>query len=33
MRWTWSRRITQEHRCVELVKGHQLELLQGRHHY
>jgi toxin YoeB len=29
----WSRRITQEHRCVYLVKGDRVEFLQGRYHY
>jgi toxin YoeB len=29
----WSRRITQEHRCVVLVKADRLEFLQGRYHY
>lgn len=29
----WSRRITQEHRCVYLVKGDRIEFLQGRYHY
>lgn len=29
----WSRRITQEHRCVYLVKGNRVEFLQGRYHY
>ena len=29
----WSRRITQEHRCVDLVKGDRIEFLQGRYHY
>ena len=29
----WSRRITQEHRCVYLVKGNRVEILQGRYHY
>ena len=29
----WSRRITQEHRCVYLVKGNHVEFLQGRYHY
>ncbi len=29
----WSRRITQEHRCVYLVKADRIELLQGRYHY
>jgi toxin YoeB len=29
----WSRRITQEHRCVVLVKADRVEFLQGRYHY
>ncbi|EIC31458.1 MULTISPECIES: Txe/YoeB family addiction module toxin [Methylomicrobium] len=29
----WSRRITQEHRCVYLVKQGRVEFLQGRYHY
>jgi toxin YoeB len=29
----WSRRITQEHRCVYLVKAERIEFLQGRYHY
>ncbi len=29
----WSRRITQEHRCVYLVHGSRVEFLQGRYHY
>lgn len=29
----WSRRITQEHRCVYLVQAGQVEFLQGRYHY
>jgi toxin YoeB len=29
----WSRRITQEHRYVYLVKGNRVEFLQGRYHY
>lgn len=29
----WSRRITQEHRCVYLVKMDRVEFLQGRYHY
>ena len=28
----WSRRITQEHRCVYLVKADRLEFLQGLYH-
>ena len=29
----WSRRITQEHRCVYLIKPDRIEFLQGRYHY
>jgi toxin YoeB len=29
----WSRRITQEHRCVYLVQSSRVEFLQGRYHY
>jgi toxin YoeB len=29
----WSRRITQEHRCVYLVRADRIEFLQGRYHY
>ena len=29
----WSRRITQEHRCVYLVKADRVEFLQGRYNY
>jgi toxin YoeB len=29
----WSRRLTQEHRCVYLVKADRVEFLQGRYHY
>lgn len=29
----WSRRITQEHRCVYLIKSDRIEFLQGRYHY
>jgi len=29
----WSRRITQEHRCVYLVKADRVEFLLGRYHY
>jgi len=28
-----SRRITQEHRCVYLVKADRIDFLQGRYHY
>ena len=29
----WSRRLTQEHRCVYVVKSHRVDFLQGRYHY
>ena len=29
----WSRRITQEHRLVYVVKATAVEFLQGRYHY
>jgi toxin YoeB len=29
----WSRRITQEQRCVHLVKVDRVDFLQGRYHY
>ena len=29
----WSRRLTQEHRCVYLVKNDRVDFLQGRYHY
>jgi toxin YoeB len=29
----WSRRLTQEHRCVYLVKADRIDFLQGRYHY
>ena len=29
----WSRRITQEHRLVYLVRGERVDFLQGRYHY
>jgi toxin YoeB len=29
----WSRRMTQEHRCVYLLKAERIEFLQGRYHY
>ena len=29
----WSRRITQEHRLVYVVKNTAIEFLQGRYHY
>ncbi|MFV2043433.1 MAG: Txe/YoeB family addiction module toxin [Anaerolineales bacterium] len=30
---TWSRRITQEHRLVYLVRDHRVDFLQARYHY
>jgi toxin YoeB len=30
---TWSRRLTQEHRVVYLVKAERVEFLQARYHY
>lgn len=30
---TWSRRLTQEHRIVYMVKEEQLHFLQARYHY
>jgi toxin YoeB len=30
---TWSRRLTQEHRLVYLVKNERVEFLQARYHY
>ena len=30
---TWSRRLTQEHRIVYLVRGAQVDFLQARYHY
>jgi toxin YoeB len=30
---TWSRRLTQEHRLVYVVKDQRIEFLQGRYHY
>jgi len=30
---TWSRRLTQEHRIVYVVKDQRVEFLQGRYHY
>jgi toxin YoeB len=30
---TWSRRITQEHRLVYLVREHRVDFLQCRYHY
>ncbi len=29
----WSRRLTQEHRLVYLVKARKIEFLQARYHY
>lgn len=29
----WSRRITQEHRLVYLVREERIDFLQGRYHY
>ena len=29
----WSRRLTQEHRCVYVVKSDRVDFLQGRYHY
>ena len=29
----WSRRLTQEHRCVYLVRHDRVVFLQGRYHY
>lgn len=30
---TWSRRLTQEHRLIYLVRGNQIDFLQARYHY
>ncbi|MCX6024738.1 MAG: Txe/YoeB family addiction module toxin [Chloroflexi bacterium] len=30
---TWSRRLTQEHRVVYLVRGARIDFLQARYHY
>ncbi|HUR80655.1 MAG TPA: Txe/YoeB family addiction module toxin [Thermoanaerobaculia bacterium] len=30
---TWSRRLTQEHRIVYLVRGERVDFLQARYHY
>lgn len=30
---TWSRRVTQEHRLVYLVRADRVDFLQGRYHY
>lgn len=29
----WSRRLTEEHRVVYLVRDTRIDFLQGRHHY
>lgn len=29
----WSRRLTQEHRCVYMVQRERITFLQGRYHY
>ena len=29
----WSRRLTQEHRIVYVVKGERIDFLQARYHY
>lgn len=29
----WSRRLTQEHRVVYLVRGNRVDFLQARYHY
>jgi toxin YoeB len=29
----WSRRLTQEHRVVYLVRDHRIDFLQARYHY
>lgn len=29
----WSRRLTQEHRCVYVVTHDRIDFLQGRYHY
>jgi toxin YoeB len=29
----WSRRLTQEHRLVYLVRGERIDFLQARYHY
>jgi len=29
----WSRRLTQEHRCVYVVQHDRVDFLQGRYHY
>lgn len=30
---TWSRKLTQEHRIVYLVRNERIDFLQGRYHY
>jgi toxin YoeB len=30
---TWSRRVTEEHRLVYLVRGDRIDFLQARYHY
>ncbi len=30
---TWSRRVTQEHRVVYLVRANRIDFLQARYHY
>jgi len=30
---SWSRRITEEHRLVYLVRGNRIDFLQARYHY
>jgi len=30
---TWSRRLTQEHRLVYMVRGDHIDFLQARYHY
>lgn len=30
---TWSRRLTQEHRIVYLVRDYRIDFLQARYHY
>lgn len=30
---TWSRRLTQEHRIVYLVRNNKIDFLQARYHY
>jgi toxin YoeB len=30
---TWSRRLTQEHRIVYIVRDERIHFLQARHHY